>query len=404
MIYIDVTSSCESPMNTGVQRMVRGLFRNLRPHYPVMPLTWEPSLRSYCVLSQRERGFLEKPFAGFRARKARAVPGRVANTIPLYSKFRRQLARGRVDLRWHLRPGDTFLVPEIFRDNRIDLLENLNRKTGARTIGIFHDAIAWRRPELSFGKRNQRFIEYMKALASFDEVVAVSEEAAADLLEFWNESGEGAPIEVNPWPVDDQFTTPVNESALYCETNRPNILCVGTLEARKNHLTLFQAAEKIWQERGAIFELSLIGRKTADFGHRVIAELQRLRRAGRPALWHRHVDDEKLVAAYDACAFTVFPSLAEGFGLPIIESLRRGRPCICGDNGALGERARGGGCLTVDQTNIDALAKAMQRLLTEEKLHSRLCLEARTRHFDTWESFIARLRSLFSRKASLVCA
>jgi glycosyltransferase involved in cell wall biosynthesis len=404
MIYVDVTSSCESPMNTGVQRMARGLFRNLRAHYPVTPLRWEPSLRSYCVLSPRERGFLEKPFAGLLAHKARAVPGRLANPIPLWSKFRRQSARRRFDLPAHLHSGDIFLVPEIFPDNRIDWLENVSRKTNTQWIAFFHDAITWRRPELTSDKRRQHFTDYMKALASFDKVVAVSEEAADDLRNFWDESGDDSRIQLNPWPVDDQFATPMKESPLGFEKNRPNVLCVGTLEARKNHLTLFQASEKIWRECGPVFELILIGRKTAEFGDRVIAELRRMRRAGQPVRWHRHVDDEKLLATYDGCAFTVFPSLAEGFGLPIIESLRRGRPCLCGENGALGERARNGGCLTVDQTNAAALAEAMQRLLTDEELYSRLCREASARHFDTWEDFIARLRPLFSPEASLVCA
>jgi glycosyltransferase involved in cell wall biosynthesis len=399
MIYVDVTSSCESPMNTGVQRVVRGLCRNLRAHYPITPLTWEPSSRSYCLLSRRERGFLEKPFAGF---VARAAPGR---TVPFWNRFREQRARQKAefDLPAHLRPCDTFLVPEIFRDNRIDWLKNVSRKTNAQWIAFFHDAIAWRRPDLNPDKRKQRFTDYMKALASFDKVVAVSEEAADDLRDFWGEPGKDVPIQVNPWPVDDQFTSPVKDSPLCGETNRPIVLSVGTLEARKNHLTLFQASEKIWRECGTIFELSLIGRKTADFGHRVISELRRLRRAGRPVRWHRHVDDEKLLAAYDGCAFTIFPSFAEGFGLPIIESLRRGRPCICGENGALGERARDGGCLTVDQTNAEALAEAMQLLLRDEELYSRLSREARARHFDTWKNFIVRLRPLFTPEASLVC-
>ena len=177
-----------------------------------------------------------------------------------------------------------------------------------------------------------------------------------------------------------------------------------TLEPRKNHLTLLEAAEKIWREKAASFELTLIGRKTADFGKQVIAKTEALRRAGRPVRWKRHINDEDLVAAYDACAFTVFPSLVEGFGLPIIESLCRARPCICGDNGALGERARDGGCLTVDQTSAFDLAEAMQRLLTDKTLYIRLLKEARSRHFDTWRNFIDRMRFSFSCEESLVCA
>jgi glycosyltransferase involved in cell wall biosynthesis len=81
----------------------------------------------------------------------------------------------------------------------------------------------------------------------------------------------------------------------------------------------------------------------------------------------------------------------EGFGLPIAESLAHGKPCICGGNGALGEIARGGGCLIVDQTSEDALATGIKKLLTNEETYARLSAEARTRRFRTWADYIDKL-------------
>jgi glycosyltransferase involved in cell wall biosynthesis len=110
----------------------------------------------------------------------------------------------------------------------------------------------------------------------------------------------------------------------------------------------------------------------------------------------RHVNDETLLRAYGQCRFTVYPSLLEGFGLPIVESLLHGKPCICGGNGALGEVARGGGCLIVDQTDPAALANGIKTLLQDRQLYSRLCDEARARKFRTWsdymEKFLAHLQ------------
>jgi len=168
------------------------------------------------------------------------------------------------------------------------------------------------------------------------------------------------------------------------------VLCVATLDRRKNHLTLLEAAEKLWSE-GVAFELVLIGRTTADWGATVLGEIDRLARRGRPLKWLRHVSDHVLHQAYRDCSFTVYPSLREGFGLPILESLWHGRPCVCGANGAIGEVAHGGGCMTVTCTDANALADGMRELLAHEATYRRLFDQARDRTFRSWDDYIREL-------------
>ena len=121
--------------------------------------------------------------------------------------------------------------------------------------------------------------------------------------------------------------------------------------------------------------------------HPVLEAFRRLERQGRPLKWQGHVSDDALAAAYQACSFTVYPSLMEGFGLPVHESLWFSRPCICGSNGALGEVSAGGGCLTCDQTQVGSLASAMRRLLTDRGLYGKLCEEAAQRPFRSWVDY-----------------
>jgi glycosyltransferase involved in cell wall biosynthesis len=168
------------------------------------------------------------------------------------------------------------------------------------------------------------------------------------------------------------------------------VVCVGSFEARKNHLTLLRAATALWEAR-LDFDLELIGRSTGAFGGKVETELRNLRRSSRPVRWLKQVNDEVLHRAYQACRFTVYPSLMEGFGLPIAESLIHGKPCICGGNGALAEVGQGGGCLIVDQTTIDGLATGIKSLLLDDQLYSRLCAEARARTFRSWPDYTDRL-------------
>jgi glycosyltransferase involved in cell wall biosynthesis len=77
--------------------------------------------------------------------------------------------------------------------------------------------------------------------------------------------------------------------------------------------------------------------------------------------------------------------------LSIAESLLHGKPCVCGGNGALGEVARRGGCLFVDQTNEDSLATGIRKLLTDQEIFLRLCAEARSRKFRSWPDYMDRL-------------
>lgn len=119
-----------------------------------------------------------------------------------------------------------------------------------------------------------------------------------------------------------------------------------------------------------------------------MSEIHNLQGEGRPIRWLRHVDDETLLREYRDCRFTVYPSLMEGYGLPIVESLLHGKPVVCGGNGALGEVAREGGCLIVDQTSVESIAGAIKKLLTDRQLYAQLCDEARSRKFRSWSDYI----------------
>jgi glycosyltransferase involved in cell wall biosynthesis len=146
------------------------------------------------------------------------------------------------------------------------------------------------------------------------------------------------------------------------------------------------ACEQLWA-KGVDLKLVLIGRKQAYHGPKVLNVLQKAQARGRPVEWKMHTSDDELMDAYLAARFTVYPSLAEGYGLPIVESLQAGRPVICGHNGALGEISLQGGCLTADMSDAVTLAEALEKLLTDQQLYIRLCREASERSFRSWDDY-----------------
>ncbi len=383
MIYLDATGACKSPKNTGMQRITRQIFRRLAERVPTTPISWNLVGNRYQLLGRREREIMERPFEVLSRSTARPeIRGE-----HFFAELHRQFFRQGVRLEEEMGPNDALLVPDIYRDGRLRKLPQLLARTKARTVAIFHDAAALTLSTL-YPKTGPQFRAYIDSLAAFDLVINVSSASRDELLGLWSMSGKTAPkTVVETWPIELSHHSIPDDSS-----SRPKdlIICIGSFEARKNHLTLFRAAEKLWAS-GMIFELELIGRSTAAFGSKVVSELTRLQQAGRTIRWSKHVNDEALERSYRDCRFSVYPSLMEGFGLPIAESLRHGKPVVCGDNGALGEVARGGGCLIVDQTSEEALAAGMRKLLSDEETYSRLRSEARARTFRSWSDYIDNL-------------
>jgi glycosyltransferase involved in cell wall biosynthesis len=170
----------------------------------------------------------------------------------------------------------------------------------------------------------------------------------------------------------------------------PVVLSVGSIEGRKNHLALLEACEQLWS-RGTRFSLHLIGLAHPQTGREALARLHALQRAKRPLRYDGAVSDAAVAAAYADCTFTIYPSLIEGFGLPVLESLAHGKPCICSSQGAIGEAARGGGCLTLKSVDAASLAAAIHRLIILPRECGELAAAARKRHFKTWSRYAQEL-------------
>jgi glycosyltransferase involved in cell wall biosynthesis len=378
-LFIDVTNSCRSARNTGMQRVTRRLFAELERRLPVTPVCWNRLGHFYHHLGDPESVYLRKPFRDYK--RAVALPEMRGEKFP--GEFRRLFRRKPADLSREIQKGDVFLAPDFFGDSRRQKLPQLIRKIGMHSVAIFHDA-ATERLGLHARRSTRKFREYLQALACFDRVICISQQSREDLLSFWREYGIRDLPEtfVESWPLEfDEH----ERGSIDIADKSKTLLCVSTFVPRKNHLALLDAAEDLWSN-GLDFELKLVGAWAGNWP--VLFKIRALRAKERAVVWLKHVDDQTLHALYRECAFTVYPSLMEGFGLPIAESLWHGKPCICGDDGALGEVARGGGCLIVDQTSPAALADGIKTLLSDRQLYARLSNEARAREFRSWSDYI----------------
>jgi glycosyltransferase involved in cell wall biosynthesis len=205
-------------------------------------------------------------------------------------------------------------------------------------------------------------VRYLTAVKFATRVAAVSESAAEEF------GGYVQSLPVQGLVGPEVITVPLGGEPLATDgvsastLSAPMVLVVGAHDPRKNHLTVLHSAETLWRE-GRSFSLQFIG--AGGWGEAFPARVRELRRAGRPVIVRRGVTEDELDQAYAAAAFSVFPSLHEGYGLPVVESLAHGTPVVTSAFGSMQEIAAQGGALTVDPRDADQLTEVMRRLLTD---------------------------------------
>ena len=177
------------------------------------------------------------------------------------------------------------------------------------------------------------------------------------------------------------------------------VLAVGTLEPRKNLTTLLEAFARLRRDGEVHADLRLVLAGARGWLDEPIFATVRSLGLDDAVRFTGFVDDDDLPAVYSGAALFVFPSLHEGFGLPLLEAMACGVPVVTSNVSSLPEVA-GDAATLVDPRDGRGLAAAIARLLRDEALHDRLREAgiARARQF----SWAATARRTLDAYASLV--
>ena len=271
---------------------------------------------------------------------------------------------------WLLEIGAPWMVQHFPR-----WLEAVKARHGIRAALLVYDLVPARHPEWCAPELVTAFNRWLgSTLPLCEQVLALSRHTAADVLAFARERAIALPGTVEPIIVGTGFrdTAAPEEGgdAAWLPAPGSYVLFVSTLEARKNHAL----AVRVWRR---LSEEVRTGVRTAEslpmlvFAGRVGWLVKDLVQQLDNASWLRgrirlirEPSDAELRRLYAGCLFTLFPSLFEGWGLPVSESLVAGKPCLSSDAAALPEA---GGALGryFDPLDVNSAHRAVAALLDD---------------------------------------
>lgn len=304
-------------------------------------------------------------------------------TVPLLEKLSLpvELLTGRLDI-FH---GPCFFVP---------------RCLNCKSIVTVHDLMALRHPDFLTPESEYFFKRRLKAAKRANAVIAVSDFTKKEIMELLKiEEGR---IRVIHNGIDRSFR-PMEDGAMIEVVKAKYgirghyFLFVGNIEPKKNIESLLRACVLLRRSTNFRYPLLIVGKKALGFKSvwKIVQDLQ----AEKETIFTDVVDNNELPYLYSGAEIFIFPSLFEGFGMPVIEAMACGTPVVASNRSSIPEIA-GDAALLVDPLNIDGIAEAMYNLLSDQYLKKRLVEKGLKRAMAfSWEKAVRETLELYREVA-----
>lgn len=268
-----------------------------------------------------------------------------------------------------------------------------------RTLLTVHD-LSFVRVADSTAPSLKRYLDLVvpRSVARADHVLADSLATKNDLIDLYSVQPEKVTVLLSGV---SEFFVPVRDGALllamrskYGLDDWPYLFTVGTVQPRKNYVRLIQALALL-HRRGYKLHLVIAGGK--GWLDDPIYTTVRAEHLHDFVHFIGFADDVDLPALYSAASCFVFPSLYEGFGLPVLEAMRCGTPVVTSSVSSLPEVA-GNAALVVDPYSIEAIADAIEKIVMSSSLCEDLVRRGleRTQQF-TWQASARHLLDIYAQ-------
>lgn len=374
-IFIDCSYTATSGRNSGIERVVRSLQREMsaqvqRYNHDEIHTIIQNVIAvggDFAALGSREERWLNGP-ASFRANVLRCMPTlyrtcatALCNTtrsprlkkwllpqaghlgafkLPhnIMDRITRQMIR---TLGKSVRPehGDLLFLPDAYwGKNSVWQAAAKARARGAKTAIVVYDLIPLTHKEFVGERRHENFKKYLQAVIQHaDLILAISDTVRAQVQELLPEYGRNLShsVSVRSFTLGAEFRDddgPVRDEVqrLFSSNLDQNpFLMVATFDPRKNHEFLLNAFDKLWA-KGSPEKLCFIGR-VGSLCEPLMQRIDDHPEKNKKLFVYHDISDSELQHCYRHAKGVVFPSVVEGFGLPIVESLRHGRRTMVSD-------------------------------------------------------------------------
>ena len=409
-IYIDVTHTVNYPYNSGIQRVVRKLICELKKlnktfilikfTYDGQPVelsdsevnkfyNWENHIQSADQkIEFIALGYFKKIIFFMKKFIPSSLWAKLKN---IYHYFRdiKQSKQNLLNLKSNTPILDLrnkkLLLPEVTTEpERVHSISILSKYYQTEISCILYDLIPVSHPE--YCTVGYDFIHYLRIFRSIKKVFSISEHSSNELMHFNKISLReiNEPLQVKTIYLGGDFDTTLNSNKFTME--KKIILMVARFEPRKNIRRVLAALEMLFYERND-FKFVLVG-NPGWLQELILTDLHSLKSKGFDIEFYMRVPDSILISWYQKCFFTIFCSITEGFGLPIVESVLFRKPCITTQYGSQAEVANKiGGCLLVDPLDIQDIYKKIKELLSNKNLYQQKIDETLNANWHSWKEY-----------------
>lgn len=292
----------------------------------------------------------------------------------------------------------TFKLSEELKNRELNLFHGLSNelpkgihKTDIPSVVTIHDLIFIRYPE--FYKPFDRTIYFNKvkyACSAATKILAISEQTKQDIIDFTGTDANK--IEIIHQAISPVFFQNLETAKVKEKYKLPDefILAVGTVEERKNQLSIIKAL----LAKNLKIPLILVGNPTSYCNdiHKFVAEKD----IQNQVVFLKNIPEKDLAAIYQLASLSIYISVFEGFGLPVIESMACACPVITSNVSCLPETA-GDAAVLCSPDNIEELGDTIQKILSDEDFKNELIKKGKARANEfTPKKYVEKLISLYS--------
>ncbi len=287
-------------------------------------------------------------------------------------------------------PGEVFFSPEVFALSERRFSIKWMKKFRGKTACLFYDAIPHKNPDTTWPKSVRRFPKLLRDLSLYCHVFYISEQARLDALRAAEDlklpKPEGSLLGLGCDYMDKPPERIPGDELV--------ILQVGIVEPRKGQGILLQACEKLWDE-GAVFKLVLLGRVNPHFGKPVLSKIREMIASGRNIIHKADAGDEDLAMWHGRANLQVSPSMAEGFGLPVVEALWAGCPVLSSAQPVLKSLSFSTGIQVLEEVTPEAVYRHLRSLILQPGILEQLAEKVDGSVLPTWSDTAEELSYAF---------